>query len=64
MVKILKEYYPPKKTKTVKLFKPIYEFDVDKYTVDNEDEQHSDKKYFQSDDKIIGWMEMKVEVDK
>jgi hypothetical protein len=59
-----KEWMPPKQTKKVKLYRPIYRSYENHYRsrASNSD-WHTDKKIFVSNS-IVGWMEMEVEVSE
>jgi hypothetical protein len=57
----LKEYEEPKKTKKVTMYKPVYKgYDVHYRTLIN-DEWHTDKDNFGSNN-VLGWMKMECEV--
>lgn len=57
------EWTPPKQTKKVKMYQPIYRGYGKHYATGSTGEWHSDKDNFTSTN-IIGWMEMEVEVEK
>lgn len=55
----VREWFPPKQTKKVKMYCPIYKGTTGTITGDC---YHSDKNYFGQCANVIGWLEMTCEV--
>jgi hypothetical protein len=58
------EWTPPKQTKKVKLYRPIYcSYENHYRSRASDSDWHTDKKNFDSNS-IVGWMEIEAEVDE
>jgi len=59
-----REWHPPKKTKKITLYKPVFETIRNKFYCPQDAQWHSDKDYYKSNfHDIKGWMRQEVEVD-
>ncbi len=59
----VREWFPPKKTKKVKMYKPVFKTYNGNYSTHINREWHSDKSVFNIGEKA-GWMEMEIEVEE
>ena len=60
---LFKEWTPPKKTKKITMYKPIYKGYADNYRSHIDDEWHTDKQNFHQKN-VFGWLEMTCEVEE
>lgn len=60
---VFREYVEPKKTKKVKMYKPIRKGYGTHYRTRADDEWHTDKDNFTETRTILGWLEMEAEIE-
>lgn len=59
------KYYPPKQTKKVKMYKPVYKDYCQNYYAPQAVEWHTDKENFiYLKNEIIGWLELDAEIEE